>query len=1305
MKHNSIPVRGPIRYGPGADYGGGEPPIEHSDASALAAKAGSSSSSRFSSLFHRRGNRAAREDRLPPLPLHTRREYDARPSHHSRPRDLCALEWVLTCVSTLVALGIVLMFLIVGRNDQNEFFGIDRWRGVGYRWVNSVITALDNSAPWYPNQADTEQMMAATQQRYEFIGRSCLPWHQSPCRHRLLSEGKGNRDAEDLAAWRRQKEEEDVAVTPSMVADFLAKSKLELWFIGYGDEADILSSSSSFTVSGGGGDDALLSERDKELLEKNIAGLLWERPTIALYVWRIQQWVDQILLAVEGDRNGGTKRGEGGGEGEGEGEGSALLQELATEILSYYNKKDSDSGSEEAEGGGGNIHQCMIKKGGESVDRSAVLSSLVMHNAGGGGGVGGRGSSRGVVRHAVDPRLLFSILQDTNLEQGMPSMRQNRDHTNRATSREELLPGGFIRATGFSMLETESVRPMDDLSILQVRYRSLWYAWQRYRGAVAQSNSQWEDYTRFCEMQRALSGSSLLNRRYYYPVRRYRKMKPYASYTYVETIAFEEAVQLYYDVLRSASTSAAAGRAKKSKQKVKKFLILPLDPARASGIEKTLLHPQKDVLPPQPFKEHTNEYTQWTAADRKAAAQVESPTIFISIASYRDKECGVTVLDAFRNAKTPFRLYAGIAEQHFQMNEGDAAGRDAVHDATCISEDMYDPILAYQLPGPVDHLYHDDVPPEDWYREDSVLPSYEACLRAQEEGGSGDTPPHHANEGEGSNQYTCWRGEAARRFESAFWTRRHRDLAFPGRPFPPEGRPDGKSGRSDRDWRARRATRMEKLRRGGGGRASTSTEEEAMPDSRDIFTNHVRGLFIPAENVRRRRIDPRHAKGPTFGRYMAMLLYRGEDFALIIDSHHRFVPHWDVMAAYWFKFYRDKRAVLSHYPEAFEGSEDKKFNFERSSTAYLCKAKFLSDVGYVRLDAIVVSRLSEYQKNNDYMLPFKALASSSSSNDDVLSDVTTTSTDENDDQQPSKDDVLLNNIFKLPQPWIAGGFLFAGGILFREVPFDPHLPHLFDGEEVLFGVRLWTHGYNLYSPVRNLAFHIYYRSKAPKIWDETHDGVTPKRNSQKRVQYLLQSRFNDPGNQKGKTSHRWFSAIGDFKTNANLIAAADAMQVLDATRPRIQVFGWGVTEPGSLVVLDETAPLSNEEMRRQLQRLVVVPSHSKVNDTGASVQTAYSRFLASLSAARFEDAYLLWWHRYHLVSKMLPEEKKRCIAFIPSPPHISHSVQHPLPEYIKVDLTRYGLGRERDLRDWYVYAGVDPILYEVDGRWCGKTTR
>ena len=44
------------------------------------------------------------------------------------------------------------------------------------------------------------------------------------------------------------------------------------------------------------------------------------------------------------------------------------------------------------------------------------------------------------------------------------------------------------------------------------------------------------------------------------------------------------------------------------------------------------------------------------------------------------------------------------------------------------------------------------------------------------------------------------------------------------------------------------------------------------------------------DNIRIRRTSAINALGPIMGRYLAMLLYRGEDMALVLDSHNRFTP-------------------------------------------------------------------------------------------------------------------------------------------------------------------------------------------------------------------------------------------------------------------------------------------------------------------------------------------------------------------------------------------------------------------------------
>jgi hypothetical protein len=46
----------------------------------------------------------------------------------------------------------------------------------------------------------------------------------------------------------------------------------------------------------------------------------------------------------------------------------------------------------------------------------------------------------------------------------------------------------------------------------------------------------------------------------------------------------------------------------------------------------------------------------------------------------------------------------------------------------------------------------------------------------------------------------------------------------------------------------------------------------------------------------------------------------------------------------------------------------------------------------------------------------------------------------------------------------------------QEVPYDPHLPFLFFGEESSMAVRMWTHGWDFFSPPHHVIYHLWSRS-------------------------------------------------------------------------------------------------------------------------------------------------------------------------------------------------------------------------------------
>ena len=71
-------------------------------------------------------------------------------------------------------------------------------------------------------------------------------------------------------------------------------------------------------------------------------------------------------------------------------------------------------------------------------------------------------------------------------------------------------------------------------------------------------------------------------------------------------------------------------------------------------------------------------------------------------------------------------------------------------------------------------------------------------------------------------------------------------------------------------------------------------------------------------------------------------------------------------------------------------------------------------------------------------------------------------------------------------PFIAAGYLVAHSDILREVPFDPFLPYIFMGEEILLSARLWTSGYDIFSPTHSLLGHHYVRNHKPKFWESVH---------------------------------------------------------------------------------------------------------------------------------------------------------------------------------------------------------------------------
>ena len=71
------------------------------------------------------------------------------------------------------------------------------------------------------------------------------------------------------------------------------------------------------------------------------------------------------------------------------------------------------------------------------------------------------------------------------------------------------------------------------------------------------------------------------------------------------------------------------------------------------------------------------------------------------------------------------------------------------------------------------------------------------------------------------------------------------------------------------------------------------------------------------------------------------------------------------------------------------------------------------------------------------------------------------------------EDIFTNDIYLL----LGAGLSFSKCHAEKKVPYDPHTPHIFDGEEFSRAIRFWTHGYDIYSPNRVYVLHDYTKSQ------------------------------------------------------------------------------------------------------------------------------------------------------------------------------------------------------------------------------------
>lgn len=193
-------------------------------------------------------------------------------------------------------------------------------------------------------------------------------------------------------------------------------------------------------------------------------------------------------------------------------------------------------------------------------------------------------------------------------------------------------------------------------------------------------------------------------------------------------------------------------------------------------------------------------------------------------------------------------------------------------------------------------------------------------------------------------------------------------------------------------------------------------------------------------NVKVIKLSHKDAKGPAYARYLCSQLYNDQDYYFQIDSHCLFVKDWDSklidMIEMLIEQNISKKPLLSTYPREYE-------DYTREPS-----------------DNSEITMITRAFINSDNIVSFYGA--------DFVSPP----------EIPEK------------SYFIAAGFLFAPAAFIKQVPFDPFLDNLFVGEEILLTMRAFTHGWDVFTPNKNIMYHLYTRSDQPKFWDDNYKQPT-----------------------------------------------------------------------------------------------------------------------------------------------------------------------------------------------------------------------
>lgn len=201
----------------------------------------------------------------------------------------------------------------------------------------------------------------------------------------------------------------------------------------------------------------------------------------------------------------------------------------------------------------------------------------------------------------------------------------------------------------------------------------------------------------------------------------------------------------------------------------------------------------------------------------------------------------------------------------------------------------------------------------------------------------------------------------------------------------------------------------------------------------EVEDQHCFQISTRPDQVRMYPVDWREAEGVCWARHHAQQLWDGEEYTLQIDSHMRFVPGWDELLIEELLACDSPKPLITNSIGAYTPPND----LEKNPTPLVRRVTPFNKEGNIRGKSERIDRVPEKH---------------------------------------------LNAAF------ISAGFMFSRSEIISDVPYDPYL--YFDQEEITYALRLYTHGWDIFSSRRPFLYHYYnVGPKAPSRplhWRDVH---------------------------------------------------------------------------------------------------------------------------------------------------------------------------------------------------------------------------